>query len=980
VAGERYADRVRDLLSDAGAAAAARDWAAVRDLAGAVLALSPGDPGAQALLEEADRAEPAAGERRQLTVMFCDVVGSTALSQEHDPELVREVLRGYQGACDRVVRRYEGRIARYVGDGVLAYFGHPVPHEDDARRGVKAGLDLLEALRPVVDEVRTRYGVDLRIRVAVHTGLVVLSDMGTSATPDRDAIVGDTPNIAARLQDHAQPGTVLISHDTYELVRSWFLVAPVGPVELRGIGVPVSAYQVVAETPEDERVQAQVDLSPFVGRDDELAVLLDAWDEVRAGGSRALAISGQPGVGKTRLADVLRRRVEADHGTARLMSCSAFHGGTALHPVRRLVERVAGIEPHQRDDSKVPWPSAATIALDRLSASELADLARRSPDGRRLEEEHLDHLIQRSDGIPLYLEELLRNARAANATTTVESNIPAALRDLLLARFAGPGVDLRLAQQVATIGHEAPLPLIAEVSRLDPGRLDDQLGALVDAGIVIRVPGDPVSFRFRHHLLQELAYDTQLQTARRQGHSDVADALISGPSEIPATAPTVVAHHLEQAGRSGEAIRFLTVAAEAAHQLGANAEVAELLARAMALLDSVDPEDRNRLEFDVRLVRGANAASIMGFAAPQAVEDFTVCQELVGSQVGAGGYLDDDDAVGAHQVMWSASGLWANLLLGGDLAGADRVNRDLVAQLDPDGEYHRYFATGRAYIDFFEGRYGAALLGLEHAERLIPSSPLPIRLTVPSDPRLTNRAHLAFVLGVQCRCDEARAHSDAGIELATGVDFPVGPFSLCYLLAMRVFLELLAGDAGAATARTDELLGVADRHGFTFWTVLGGFYDAFHGLRRGEEGAAQRCDMSLMLMQSVGVEVWLPYFHAQVAAELLAQGQPEPAADHVAQGAAVASSTGAHYWTPELTRLEGAARLAQGDAGGEALVRAAVDDAVARQATIHELWARTSLLARTGAAAEREGLAALLERLGPGAPPADAAVARPLQA
>ena len=224
----RYDDRVRDLLDDAGQAAERGDWSAVRDLATAALALSPGNEDAQALVERADSDAPESGERRQLTVMFCDVVGSTTLSQQRDPELVREVLRSYQLTCDKVVRRYEGRIARYVGDGVLAYFGHPVPHEDDARRGVKAGLDLLEALHPVSEEVRDRYGIDLRVRVAVHTGVVVRADMGTSATPDRDAIVGETPNVAARLQDHATPGTLVISHDTYELVRGWFLVAPLG--------------------------------------------------------------------------------------------------------------------------------------------------------------------------------------------------------------------------------------------------------------------------------------------------------------------------------------------------------------------------------------------------------------------------------------------------------------------------------------------------------------------------------------------------------------------------------------------------------------------------------------------------------------------------------------------------------------------------------------------------------------------------------
>ena len=203
--------------------------------------------------------------------MFCDVVGSTALSHERDAELVREVLRTYQATCDEAVRRYDGRIARFIGDGILAYFGHPVAHEDDARRAVTAGLDLLEALRPVTEEVRQRYGIELAVRVAVHTGVVVLADMGSASTPDRDAIVGETPNLAARLQDHAAPGTLVVSQETYELVRGWFLVAPLGELELKGLADPVGAYQVVAETETESRIQAQADLSPFVGRTRQVA-------------------------------------------------------------------------------------------------------------------------------------------------------------------------------------------------------------------------------------------------------------------------------------------------------------------------------------------------------------------------------------------------------------------------------------------------------------------------------------------------------------------------------------------------------------------------------------------------------------------------------------------------------------------------------------------------------------------------------------
>ena len=1083
MAGGRYDERVQDLLDDAEASAARGDWAAVRDLAGAVLALASGNAAAaaaaQELRERADEAAPSSGERRQLTVMFCDVVGSTALSQEHDPELVREVLRSYQVTCDRVVRRYEGRVARFIGDGVLAYFGHPVAHEDDARRGVKAGLDLLQALRPVVDEVRERYEIDLRIRVAVHTGLVVRADMGSAATPDRDAIVGDTPNIAARLQDHAAPGTLVISHDTFELVRPWFLVAPRGELELKGIDRPVTAYEVVDESPDDARVHAQADLSPFVGRAEELEVLLEAWEDVRKGEFRAVAISGQPGVGKSRLADVLRRRVEADDGTARLVPCSSYHGSTALHPIRRLLERVAGIEPHQdpdvslaklwtsmesvgqadalpmvaslldlpptawcpapeldgpklreqllstlvrwvraatergslllvvddlqwadpttqellgrviadpipglllvatiREDTKVPWNAVTVLSLERLSADHLGDLARRSPEGRRLDDDHLEQLIERSDGIPLYLEELLRNAALANGGVRADSAIPAGLRDLLLARFAAPGVDLGLAQVLATIGPEASLPLVATVSGVESSLLDLHLSALVDAGIVEVVPGDPPAYRFRHHLLAELAYETQLQTARRRSHGVVADAFLAGPSDIPMAAPTVLAHHLEEAGRPAEAIRFLASAAEAAHALGANTEVGELLARAMGLLEVVGADERPMLEFDVRLIRATNASTILGFAAPQAIEDFAVCRELVAGQVGAGGYLDDEGVAYGQEVLWAATGLWATFLLQGRIQDADEVNRNLVAQLNPAGGLHDYFQIGRCYVDFFEGDYRAATAGLEASTVLAPGALMPERLTVPSDPRATAMAHLSFCLGVQCRFDEARVRCDEAVAYARTIAFPVGPFSLCYVLSMRCSLEVMAGDIDASRVYAAELAEVADRHGYTFWTLLAGYYDAYLDLCKGAEGAMERCEMSLLLLQSVGVHIWAPYFRAAVTAAHLRAGATAAAFASLTAATEVAEQTGAHYWSAEIARQDGEVRLASGDDSGIDRLRDAVALAQAQGATLHELTARTSLARATGDAKDLGELATLLEGAAAGAPEPVAAAAR----
>ncbi len=1066
----RYDERVRDLLTDATEASARGDWAAVRDLAGAALALSPSNPDAQRLLQDAGAAAPTSGERRQLTVMFCDVVGSTQLSQQRDPELVGEVLRRYQVTCDGVVRSYDGRIARYVGDGVLAYFGHPVPHEDDARRGVKAGLDLLEALRPVTEEVRARYDIDLRIRVAVHTGLVVLSDMGSAATPDRDAIVGDTPNVAARLQDHAAPGTLIISHDTYALVRGWFQVAPVGPLELRGVARPVRAYQVVEEAEEQSRI-ANADLSPFVGRADELADLVTAWDEVAAGGSRTLALTGPPGVGKSRLADVLCRRVQAGEGTALVAQCSTFHRATVLHPARRLVERAAGIDTHQdpelalsrlwstmdalgqadalpyvadllqlpptswcpapelegarlreqllttmagwitaaatrgplllvvddlqwadpttiellgnvvraqvpgllllvtaRDDAKVPWSDATVLGLDRLSGDELADLARRLPEGRSLAAGDLERAIERSDGIPLFLEELVRSSALVHGDGSAPgAAIPAALRDLLLARFAAPGVDLRLAQVLATIGIEVTLPLLAAVSKLDPLDLDVQVGALVDAGIVTLLPGDPLVYRYRHQLLADLAYDTQLQGARQAAHGQVADALLAGHGSGAAAGPAVLAHHLEHAGRIADAALALTEAAEVAHGLGANAEVHDLLERAFALLDRVEPDRRSHVEFEVRLLRGISVSSIMGYAAPPAVDDFAACRELVG-EVTCGGYLDEEMPERAFQeLVWAATGLWATFMLTGKLDAAHQVNRSITHRLRPGGEQHELFDSTRALIDLFEGAYGVGVPGLVRNAAAMRRVDMSGRASVPGDPAVASMAHLAFGLAAQCRFDEAIAVADEATELAGTLPYPRGPFSFCYVSSVRAGIQMISDDIAGARRTIEQVAATADRHGFTFWSLIAGYYLAVIEMHEGVEGAGDRARGTIALLQALGMLVWLPTFFAAISAAHLRRGEVEASRGALRDAAEVADQTGAHLWSAEIARQEGEVAIALGEAGGLERLREAVALAQQQDATLLELWARTSLCRHSDDPADTAALAALLDRLPPGA-------------
>ena len=1071
MAGGRYEERVRDLLVDARAAAEQGDWTSVRDLAEAAVALSPGNSEARELLDRADTAAPSAGERRQLTVMFCDVVGSTALSEERDPELVREVLRSYQATCDAAVRRYEGRISRYIGDGILAFFGHPLPHEDDARRAVKAGLDLLDALRPVTEEVRQRYGIELGVRVAVHTGVVIRAEMGSAATPDRDAIVGETPNLAARLQDHARPGTLVISQDTYELVRGWFLVAPLGALDLRGLSQPVTAYEVVEETATESRVQAQADLSPYVGRESEQAALADAWREVQGGGHRMVVVSGQAGVGKSRLADVLRRQVQADGGGSLIANCSTYHGTTALFPVRRLLERAAGIDARQgaehalprlwnvmeavgradsvplladlleipptswcpppeldgsrlhdavlttlvgfvaasagrtplllvvddvqwadpstlelvgrlaaarvprlllvlttRDEVSPPWRDALHLPLDRLSVAELGELAQRLPEGRRLPQEALDRAIERSDGIPFFLEELLRSTELSHGFVGEQraSDIPPALRDLLLARYAAPGVDLQVAQLLATIGGEATQPVVAATLACAVDDVEGVLRPLLDARILVEVAGAPIAYRFRHHLLAELAYDTQLRPARERAHSAVADALRSDASSGVAAAPSVIAHHLEEAGRLAEAVEALIEAGEAALELGATAEVAGLLDHALDLVAKVPGEEGKGLEFQARLLRGVSVSSTQGYSAPQAVGDFERCQELAESQVVAG-YLDDlegKEAERAFELVQAIVALWANQILQGRLDEADATNRSLIARFRPGGDMETYtVVAGRSLTGFFRGSYDQARSDLTELVRVSGDVGLPGRSSMPNDPVVSAMAHLAYVHSVQGDLATARSLCGDALTLASGHAFPVGPFSQCYVQGVWAAIELAHGFVAEAGELAARQAAAAERHGFALWALMSGLYQASVDHHEGDETGSPRAAMIISMLRAMGVLGWVPTFLAALSAVHLARGDAEGAIPLLADARAVAEQTGAHLWTPEILRQQGEAALVQHDPAGVDLLREAVRRAVDQQAHLHEVWARTSLCRHVDDPAERRALADLLTTL-----------------
>jgi len=280
-------------------------------------------------------------ERRQLTVMFCDLAESTALSSRLDPEDLREVVRAYQTACEEVIQRYGGHIAQYLGDGLLVYFGYPQAHEDDAHRAVRAGLDILDTLTTLNARLEPRIGVRLAIRLGIHTGLVVVGEVGGVSRHEQLAL-GETPNLAARIQGLATPDALLISAATHRLVQGYFACQDLGTHNLRGVATPMQVYRVVHASTAQSRldVMGATSVTPLVGRETELTLLAERWEQSQDGLGQVVLLSGEAGIGKSRLVEALRQRLGSEEAASIVLRCSPYHTNSALYPVIEHLQRL----------------------------------------------------------------------------------------------------------------------------------------------------------------------------------------------------------------------------------------------------------------------------------------------------------------------------------------------------------------------------------------------------------------------------------------------------------------------------------------------------------------------------------------------------------------------------------------------------------------------------------------------------------------
>src|SRR5262245_11981202 len=698
-----------------------------------------------ALSGEATRAD--APQRRQLTVMFCDLVGSTPLSTRLDPEELREIIGAFHRCCVEQITKSDGVVARYMGDGMLVYFGYPQAHEDDAERAVRAGLALVGAVPQLGDGA----GMALQVRVGIATGLVVVGDLVGEGLAQEHQAIGETPNLAARLQGLAEPNAVVIDGNTHRLLGELFEYRAFGSVPLKGFGTPVPVWQVTGRSAVDSRFEAlRATRTPLVGRDEDIDLLMRRWQQAKGGEGCVVLIAGEPGIGKSRLAQAALDGLTGEPHTPLRLFCSPHQQDSALYPAIRQLERVAGFRredtPEQRLDKleavlrqatndlgevapliadllslptgdryppidltpqkrkeetlrallarverlaarqpvlfvfedahwidptsrewldlvidrvptlpvlliitfrpefAPPWigrPQVTLLSLSRLPPRQGALMIMRVTGGKPLPEEVTDQIIDRTDGVPLFIEELTKAvvesglvADAGDRYTVAGSvpplAIPTTLQGSLLARLDQLAPVREIAQMAAALGRQFSHELISTVAEMPQHRVDDALEQLVRAELIFRrgVPPD-AEYTFKHALVQDTAYGTLLRGRRQQLHASITATLERQFTEIAKTRPEVLARHCTEAGLVEKAIGYWIKAARESHTRCAMVEVNLQARKGLALLPNLaDGQARWRNELGLQLILAWAEFAFKGEGASEVWEASTRARTL----------------------------------------------------------------------------------------------------------------------------------------------------------------------------------------------------------------------------------------------------------------------------------------------------------------------------------------------------------------
>ena len=1033
---------------------------------------------------EAAPTQPEA-ERRQITIMFCDLADSTTLSNSLDPEELRTVLRAFQDAAGQVVQRHEGFVNSYLGDGILTLFGYPRAHEDDARRAVRAGLELVTAVAAVQG---LPGGVRLRVRVGIATGTVVVGDVIGRGPSREEAVVGSTSNLAARLQSLALPGQVVISAGTRRLLGRHFDCQDMGPQVLKGFAEAVSAWRVRCERSGEAMSlddEGEVALPPMVDREVEFPALMECWRLACSGQGRVVTLRGEPGLGKSRLTEAVRQAAEAQPHVLLRFFCSAHFQNTALYPVIGQIRHAAGFadedtseiqldklerllmagQPpdevaqampyyaallsvptagrypaiadspeHQREmtlralqaqtvalarerpvlilfedlhwadpttlslthrlaegiaSSRVmvlttgrpefepPWaelPHALTVELSLLKRHHRTLIVEQHSAGKALPPEVLEHILVKSDGNPLYVEELTKAMMESGVlreeagrfvlTGPLRSTaVPSTLHDSLLARLDRLSAVKEVAQAGAAIGREFDYETLAAALSMEPNELHHSLARLTDAGLIHSrgVPPEAV-YTFKHALIQDAAYATMLRPRRQRLHARIAQFLEADPVAAQRT-PELLAHHHTEADQPDKAVPYLLAAGLQAGGSAAHTEACKHFNEGLRLAATLKDDDvRHRLELRLNVHLGMSLAATRGFAAPEVEAANQRARELCA-------LVGDPD-----ELFWVLRGLCALYIVRADaktsLELADRCLQ--LAQETRRNEFlvEAFVMEGYAHGDFGDlARAHAALAKAVHIYRCTAAGRF--AYPTPQDPLVASLSLLAVLSLIQGDTAAAVAQAEDAIRTAKALE---RPFDLAYAHTYAAMFESLGRNFAGAAEHAALAMEISQRHGFAGWLAASAMQlgVAKAGLGVAPEAVAL-IGGTLPAWQASGAEMISVFFLSGLAQAYVASGQHEQALEAVNRAIAHGVRHGDRWYDAELYRQRGEWRLQQTGSGdgawavdGEADLRRAIE--IAREQGAHGFGLRAALsLARTLAAAgdAKQARALLREALQP---------------
>jgi class 3 adenylate cyclase/predicted ATPase len=998
-------------------------------------------------------------ERRQLTVLFCDLVGSTQLSGQLDPEDLRAVVRAYQEAAAEVIESYGGHIAQYLGDGLLVYFGYPAAHEDDARRAVHTSLGIVQAIAILNTRLAAQYSVELAVRLGIHTGPVVVGQMGSAGRHEHLAL-GETPNLAARLQALAPANAVVISAVTARLVQGIFALEEFGTHTLHGVAEPmmVSRVRGLLATPSHDEEFVTATVSVLVGREEESGLLRRRWEQSKAGLGQVVFVSGEAGIGKSALVEALRAQVRAEELPRIAYRCSPYHTTSALYPVITQIEHLlqlapddppatklakleAGLRPYDlplaevvpllagllsiplpieryapltvtpqqqkqqtldallawmvaeverqpvlvawedlhwadpttlellglvieqaptvpmlyvltyRPEFSPPWPQRSHITplvLNRLERPHVEALITQRAGGKTLPAEVVQHIMAKTDGVPLYVEELTKMLLASpllrqEADRYVLTGplrtvaIPDTLQDALMARLDQLQTAKEVAQLGAVLGREFPYDLLQAIASRDEETLQAGLAQLVGAELLYQRGRPPrARYVFKHALIQDAAYASLLKSTRQHVHQQIAQVFETRFPALVETQPELVAQHYTAAGCAEQAVVYWQRAGQQASDRSAHLEAISHCTTGIELLKTL-PETPARTQQALTLYIALGAALLVtkGHAAPEVEHAYTQARALC-QQVGE-----------TAELVPVLFGLWRYYIAQPQLHTARELGETLLhlAQRtnDPAFAVIAHQALGFTWLCL-----GALPTARTHLKagitRYTPDQCRATGFRIGQDPGVACRAYSAMTLWLLGYPEQALARLHEALALAHALSHP---YSLAFAQSMAAWVSQLRRDVPAVHEHAEAAVVLATTQGFPLWvasgTTLRGWALAMQG--QGEAGMAQ-IRQGIAARRADRGALHIPYYCTMLADVCDHLGYLANGLQALAEAHTLVEQHEDRWWEAEVCRLQGVLLLRQPEtpqAEAETWLQRALDVARRQEAKSLELRAAMSL-------------------------------------